>query len=86
MLTDQIKNELAELNEEMLFADGFEGAYVGYATQFNKALAVYDYNLCVKILMDRDGMTDDEAIEYMDFNVLGAWVGENTPLFLYVEE
>jgi hypothetical protein len=32
--------------------------------------------------MDRDGMDDIEAIEYFDFNVSGAWVGENTPIFL----
>ena len=24
-----------------------------------------------------------EAIEFMDFNVVGAWHGENTPIFLY---
>jgi hypothetical protein len=27
-------------------------------------------------------MPIDEAIEYMEFNVLGAYVGEDTPAFL----
>jgi hypothetical protein len=37
---------------------------------------------CEKILIERDGMTDEEAMEYFDFNVQGAWVGESTPVFL----
>jgi hypothetical protein len=28
-------------------------------------------------------MTREEAIEFMDFNVVGAWHGESTPIFLY---
>jgi hypothetical protein len=27
-------------------------------------------------------MTDQEAHEYMEFNVVGAYVGEHTPVFL----
>ena len=44
-------------------------------------LAVYDRQKCIEILMERDGMTDEEAVEYFDYNVTGAWVGENTPIF-----
>ena len=33
-------------------------------------------------MTSRDGMSYDEAMEYFDFNVQGAWVGENTPIFL----
>jgi hypothetical protein len=33
--------------------------------------------------MERDDMTREEAIEFMDFNVVGAWHGESTPIFLY---
>jgi hypothetical protein len=31
--------------------------------------------------MTDDGMSQEEAEEYFSFNVEGAWVGENTPLF-----
>lgn len=27
-------------------------------------------------------MTHEEALEYFNFNVVGGWVGEETPLFL----
>ena len=78
---DEIKEELAELNPDALLMDGFEDALIGYATQFTKPpLALYDRDKCIRILMDRDGMTYDEADEFFCVNCEGAWVGENTPL------
>ena len=67
---------------EILYADGFEDALIGTGIQFNTKLAVYDYDICVQILMDRDDMTQEDAEEYMDYNVTGAWVGDNTPVFI----
>jgi len=64
-----------------LLADGFEEALIGLGTQFNKEVAVYDYEKCIAILM-RSGMDHEEASEYMDFNVTGAYVGEHTPVFV----
>ena len=29
-----------------------------------------------------DGMTEEEAVEYFEFNIIGAWMGEETPCFL----
>lgn len=45
-------------------------------------IAVYDYDKCVDILIERDGMSYDEAVDYMEFNVIGAYVGQQTPIFL----
>ena len=70
-------------DNEILLADGFEDAYMGLATQFTKTpLAIYDRNKCIDILVNRDGMSEEEAEEYFQYNVEGAWVGENTPMFL----
>jgi hypothetical protein len=46
-------------------------------------LAVYSYPLMIETLMLRDGMTYTEAAEYIDFNVAGAWVGEQTPIIIH---
>ena len=70
------------MSNQTLLADGFEDALLGYGHQFNKIIAIYDYHRCVKILIARDGMSEDEALEYMDFNVIGAYVGDHTPVFL----
>ena len=82
----EVEEALKELNPEALFLDGFEECLVGYATQFTSlALAVYDYDdMLVKLVMD--GMTGEEAVEHMSFNIEGAWSGPNTPLILHRPE
>ena len=59
---------------------------VGFGYQFNYPVAVYDKEKCLEILTERDGMSWEEAVEYFDFNVAGAWVGESTPVFLETED
>jgi hypothetical protein len=81
-LRDSI-NEWVEENYpdyEILVADGFDEAFLGVAVQFNTPMAIYDRKKCIEILM-RD-MSEDEAYEYFEFNVIGAYVGENTPAFI----
>lgn len=78
--------ELRDENPDALLADGFEEAFMGIARRFNTPLlAAYCYEKCILILMERDGMTFREATEFFDFNVQGAWVGENTPVFIQTE-
>jgi len=43
---------------------------------------VYTTEEILKILMERDKMSYDEASEYFDFNVAGAYMGVYTPLYL----
>ncbi len=83
MTPDEIKAALAEQNPEAVLYDGFEDALVGLACQFNTVLACYDRERCIKILMERDGMDEDEAEEYFEFNVAGAYVGTFTPIILH---
>jgi hypothetical protein len=64
----------------ILLADGFENAFLGIGQQFNTFFSVYDKNKCIKILTKN--MSYEEAIEYFEYNVLGAYVGENTPIFI----
>ena len=79
---EEKKEFISQHNSEALLADGFEDALIGVGQQFDKALAVYDRQKCIEILMKRDGMSDEEAVEFFEYNVTGAWVGEYTPIFL----
>jgi len=67
---------------EELYADGFDDAIIGIGRQFNKTIVVYDESKCLDILIKRDGMTEKEAIEFFEFNVVGAYVGEHTPIYV----
>ena len=71
-----------EIIEGAKTADGFEKALLGFGYQFNTPVAVYSRDRCLHVLMERDGMNREDAIEYFDFNVAGAWVGEGMPVFL----
>ena len=70
----------------MLLADGFDAAFIGSGERCGQpTLAVYDRDKCIEILQGQ-GMSYDEAQEYFDFNVVGAWVGEQTPIFVDVSD
>ena len=73
---------ISEENPEALLAAGFDAAIIGIARRFSlPPLVAYDYDKCIDILM-KDGMTEEDAVEYFEFNVLGAWMGEGTPIFI----
>jgi hypothetical protein len=76
--------QVAEYNEEALLIDGFEEALMGVAERINLTpVAAYNVDKILEILIERDGMTSDEALEYFEYNIIGAWMGENTPIFIY---
>ena len=71
-------------DERLMKADGLEDAIIGVGSRINMPdVLIYSYNKCIDIFMDRDGMTHEEAIEWMDYNVTGAWLGETTPIFVH---
>ena len=72
---------IGDINEHALFADGFDSAIIGYDA--SSYCVVYDYDKCLKVLMERDDMIYPDAHEYMEFNVVGAYVGDFTPIFVH---
>ena len=77
-----IKEELSYINEQALFANGFDDALLGI--DMLDYIAVYDADKCLDILMQTSDMTREEAEEYFEFNTLAAYMGEYTPRFVKV--
>lgn len=74
---------LTERGLTLLLMDNFDEAFIGFSQRINEPeLAVYDYELMVATLVNRDGMSPEEAEEYIEFNCIGAWVGEQTPIIV----
>ena len=71
----------AEECPEALMADGFDEGLIGRAERGGTTLLIYDFDKCVAVLMDRDGMDRAEAVEHMDFNVVGSFV-KSGPVFV----
>tara|TARA_R110000824_G_scaffold32222_3_gene104206 strand:- start:9578 stop:9859 length:282 start_codon:yes stop_codon:yes gene_type:complete len=82
ILMNSIRDWIEEYEEEILLADGLDDALVGIATRFGSLrVAAYNVDLILAQLVE-DGCTPVEAREYYDFNIIGAWVGELTPIFI----
>ena len=65
---------VASFNSEALLADGFEAALIGVAERCGQpVLAVYDAAKCIGILVEQ-GMPEDEAEEFFNFNTTGRMV------------
>jgi len=63
-----------------LKADGFDAAIIGI--DMNNERVVYDKTLMIEILMEDEQLTEEDAIDFLAYNVWGAYVGENTPLYI----
>lgn len=86
-MREYVDNYADATEDTLLLADGFDAAIVGVMEGRGRTPAVvYDHASCVRILMERDGMDEDEAREFMDFNVTSAFVGDGTPVFLHRPE
>ena len=81
--------------DKILLADGFEDAFIGVVQSFGaEPKACYDYDACIDILMgcqsstyfvELPEMDESEALEYFEFNVTQAYVGEHTPAFIRLD-
>ena len=71
-------------DERLVKADGLEEAIIGVGGRMNMPdVLIYSYDKCVQIFMEKEGWTHEEAVEWMEFNVVGTWVGETTPIFVH---
>jgi hypothetical protein len=81
-----IREELAaDWDTELLFLseEEFDEAIIGVSERIgNEPVVAYDTTKIVEILVLNHSMSVDEAYEYFEFNILGAYVGERTPTFI----
>lgn len=70
-------------DDDILLFDGMESAFLGVTRRMNEPLiAVYDYDLIVDAVLKMGVESYEEAVEYVDFNVIGAYMGEQTPIVI----
>ena len=43
---------------------------------------IYSYDKILDILMTEDEMTERDAIDYIEYNIAGCWVGDMTPILV----
>lgn len=79
--------------EERLLEYGYEG--IKYLTNYSyddaligvteDGRAIYDFDKMVEWLMDEEGWSDTEAIEWIEYNTIRAlpYMGEDAPIIMY---
>ena len=75
----------------MLKIDGFDSALIGLSTVWQRTeegaeridTLIYNGEVIVTILMHQSGLSEEEAMEYISYNIEGAYVGKNTPIIVW---
>ena len=65
---------------DFIQADGFDDAIIG--VEQNSKKIIYDIDIMITMLMVNEDMSSEDAIEYLEFNVINAYVGDQTPIYI----
>ena len=69
------------MNEDTIFWDGLNESIIGFSPD---GRAVYDIEKMITHFQT-EGMSREEATEWVDYNILGTYVGELTPINIYTQ-
>jgi hypothetical protein len=74
---------LDEYAEGAIILDNFDDCIIGISEQFGEGnRIVYSKDIIIKKLCEE--MSEEEALEYYDYNILGGYFGEQNPIFLAI--
>ena len=77
--SDEIISVLEACNPEAIMYDGFDDALVGMiARAGTEPLALYDRSKIIDLLIGH-GLSDEQAENYICYNIEGCWAGPHTP-------
>ena len=80
-----VKDKLQFIYEgypDVLIADGFDKAIMGIVERSGmNPVVLYNKNKCIDIMIKRDKMTEEEAIEFYYYNIVGSHMGDYTHRF-----
>lgn len=78
---------------ERILAAGYEDVVIFESFSYDDALigvtedgrAVYDFDKMVHWLVETEGFTDEEAIEWIEYNTIRAlpYMGDDAPIIMY---
>lgn len=73
---------MKDSEDQTMLATSFEEAIIGLDTSGEVFRVVYDIDAIISILMERDEMTEEDALEHFSYNILGSYVGKGTPIYV----
>ena len=84
-MNESLRQALCDMDHEdavVFDKPDYDDAIIGVT---DEGQVIYDYDTMVKCLIDRDGMSETEAIEFIDYNTIRAlpYAGEKAPIIMY---
>jgi hypothetical protein len=73
---------MKDSKDQTMFANEFDEAIIGLDTSAEIFRVVYDIDKIIEILMERDEMTEEDALEHFSYNIQGSYVGKGTPIYV----
>jgi len=82
MTKEELLEEYGDLvgDVQLVTVDGYDDAILGIDSKSYRV--IYDADEMVDILMETEDLTEEEALEYLDYNVFNAWIGDQTPIYM----
>jgi len=80
-------DDIAEMEPETISYDGIEDAIIGLIELSDGEIVIlYDVDKCIKVLTEKDEMTEEDAWDHYYYNIVGGYVGKKTPAFMTSKE
>ena len=78
------REEISEINSDAVIWDGLDDAIIGMAERCGLGPVVaYSVEKIILILIQQ-GMSEEESWEWYDYNIAGAFIGENIPVHIFI--
>ena len=85
---DKVRKWVEDNEEETIFADGLDDAIIAISRESltGKYRVVYDVARIVQVLVNDQGMDEDDAYKHMEHHVISVCAGEMTPIWAFLPE
>jgi NH3-dependent NAD+ synthetase len=81
--TEEILEYIRDNLPDSLLANGYDSAIIGIASGFDSGRVVYSVTKMLEICMRDLSVDAEEAMEWLEYNTFGAFVGDYTPIYIY---
>ena len=76
-------DKIKKLDPTILVADGFDDCIIGLTFRDDELVALYSVDRIIDTLCNDNHMDVEDAYEYFEFNIAGAYMGPKTPMYLW---
>jgi|TARA_R110000796_G_scaffold25883_2_gene72468 hypothetical protein len=77
------RERIIEVNPDAYMWDDMDNAIIGISEELRVVYDIYKME-CIVYDENKDNITFEEAVEWVDFNILSTYLGEYTPIHIWI--